>query len=216
MKYYSFQFSHRDCGKKIAQAGHTLLEVMFASAILIMIVLALLSAHLFGLRQNQLVESKSGASDSSRRVLQKLPKDIRSAKMWNIGNMNGTTFVPITNGSLQGTALRLCLTTNGSDFTTYYFDLSDTNNDNGKLMRSPSGNWSPVVLASNLINTLYFRAEDYNGTLQSASLGSRSYKNVIHVTLQFRQFQYPLTRVGPNALYDFYKLEFIATPHLPE
>ena len=196
--------------------GFTMVEMMVAMAIFMIAVAALLSAHMMGLKQNQLIESKAGASDSSRRAVNNLTKDIRSAKMWFIGNMSGTNFTAINSGLEQGTALALCVTTNGSQFIYYYFDLADTNNSNGKLMSTTSTNWNPVVLASNLINTLYFTAENYNGVVQTNNWTSKSYKNVIHTTLQFRQFQYPTTTVGSNCLYDFYQLDYRATPHLPE
>ena len=133
-------------------AGFNLIEVMFASAMLIVVIMALLSAHLIGLRLDQLVESKAGASESSRRALNQLPMDIRSAKMWNIGNISGTNFVNIVDGqSQQGTALELFESTNGSQYILYYFDTSDVANSNGKLLRTLSTSWNPVVIASNLI-----------------------------------------------------------------
>ena len=199
-----------------SRAGHTLIEAMLAiGTIIIMVIMALMAAHLMGLRQNQLVQSKCGASDSSRRALQNLPVDIRMAKMWNL-NPKRDDFVAITNGAMQGTALELCSTTNGSQYTLYYFDTNDVANSDGKLMSTSITNWNPVVIASNLINTLYFTAEDFRGITQTNFINGRYYKNVIHVNLQFCQFQYPQTTVGTNGLYDYYKLEFRATPHLPE
>jgi hypothetical protein len=59
-------------------------------------------------------------------------------------------------------------------------------------------------------------AENYDGTVATNQGNGRNYKGVIHVKLQFCQFQYPLTPVGTNGLYDYYKMEFRATPHLPE
>jgi len=200
-----------------AAAGHTLVEMLFAVGILMLVVLALMASNLLGMREDQLVESKCGASDTARRTLQQLPTDIRSSKMWNLGTMNGTNFTANANGApQQGVALQLCLTTNGSQYILYYFDLSDSNNSDGRLWRTSSTNWHPVVLASNLINTLYFTAENYNGVLQTNDGTSKSYKNVVHTTLQFCQFQYPLTQVGSNCLYDYYRIDFRATPHLPE
>lgn len=203
------------------RAGATLIEMMFAIAILVMVVIAMMSAHLMGLRQNQLVESKGGASDTSRRVLNQLPADIRSAKTWYIGSMSGTNFVKIAASSAQqGTALQLFSTSIETTYVLYYFDLSQATNSNGMLMRTVSTNWNPVCLASNLVDWLgggyQFAGEDYAGTVATNQGTSKSYKNVIHTKLQFCQFQYPLTPVGTNGLYDFYKLEFKATPHLPE
>jgi Tfp pilus assembly protein PilV len=204
---------------KRSLAAATLIEVMFSSAILVIVILALLSAHLMGLRLSQLVESKAGASDSSRKALNQLPMDIRSCKRWAIGNSpDGTNFTSLAGGvAQQGNALQLFPTTNFSTpYILYYFDLSDTNNSDGRLVRTVNTNWNPVVLASNLINSLYFKAEDYTGQTTTNEGNSTAYKNVIHTTLDFKQFQYPLTQVGSNQLYDFYRLDFRATPHLPE
>ena len=200
----------------ITISGHTLLEMMFVSATLVIVVMALMSANLMGWNEYQLVQSKAGASDTSRLVLSQIPTDIRSAKMWAIGDMDGTTFTPVSNGVLQGTALQLCSTTNGTQYTIYYFDTNDVANKNGVLKKISSGSSNTIILASNLINTLYFSAENYNGVAQTNDAVGQSYKNVIHTTLQFCQFQYPLTKVGTNYLYDYYRLDFRVTPHLPE
>jgi hypothetical protein len=201
------------------RSGYTLVEVMFAAGIMVMVVVALFAAQLVGFRLGQLVDSKSGASDSSRIAIQNLVTDIRTAKMWAIGNLDstGTNFVAITNGLLQGPVLQLDQntigSTIGSQFAIYYF-----NTNNGTLMCvKANSNWSPTLICSNLIDNLYFTAEDYAGNPKNISLVNvNNYKNIIHVKLDFCQFQYPLTQVGTNQLYDFYKLEFRITPHLPE
>jgi hypothetical protein len=188
---------------------------MFASSIMAILVLWLVASQLVGFRMGQLVDSKSGASDSSRKALQQLATDIRSCKMWNIGSLSGTNFTGITSGAVQGSALQLCQTTNGSQFTIYYFVNNGANNN--VLMKTSVANWNPATVCSNLLDDLYFTAEMYNGQIQTNSVNNvNSYKNIIHVTLDFCQFQYPLTQVGTNGLYDFYKLDIRATPHLPE
>jgi len=204
-----------------SSAGYTLVEMLFVAAIIIIVVAALFAAQLVGMRIDQLVQSKCGASDSSRRTLQQLPKDIRTAKMWFIGNLggaNGTNFTAITSGPMQGPALELCQTSAGTQFTIYYF-TNYGGNVGGVLMKSLTSNWNPTVVASNLFEpsgNYYFYAENYAGVTQTNSLAIGFYKNVIHVTLDFYQFQYPLTQVGTNGLYDYYKMEFRSTPHLPE
>jgi prepilin-type N-terminal cleavage/methylation domain-containing protein len=205
-------------------AGFTLVEMIFSLSVFSMVAIALVSAHILGLRENQLIESKCGASDSSRRALGKLPEDIHSAKMWLVGNVSGpsfTNFAAIADNSAQnGNALQLFQTTNNSAFILYYFDLTDAVNNNGRLCRSTSANTASVCLASNLVNWLTngysFVAEDYTGAVITNHGTSRAYKAMIHAKLQFARFQYPLTPVGTNGLYDYYKMEFKATPHLPE
>ena len=204
------------------RSGYTLIELMFASGILVLMVVALFAAQLVGLRLGQLVDSKSGASDSSRFALQNLAKDVRTAKMWSIGNLDssGTNFVQITNSALQGAALMLNQTTNGSAFAIYYFNTNTPNNGSLMCVRTNT-NWSPVIICSNLIwmddLSFVFTAENYAGTRQTNNITNvNNYKNIIHVKLNFCQFLYPLTQVGTNGLYDYYKMEFRVTPHLPE
>ena len=102
----------------------------------------------------------------------------------------------------------------------YYFDLSQAASNNGRLMRFSTVQPTPICIASNLVNWLTngysFVAEDCTGTVITNEGSSVAYKSMIHVKLQFAEFLYPLTPVGTNGLYDFYKLEFKATPHLPE
>ena len=206
---------------KASLAGYTLVEMMFVAAIIVIIVTALFAAQLVGMRLDQLVQSKCGASDASRRTLQQLPVDIRQAKMWSVGNCgaNGANFIQITNGAPpQGPALELFDTnsTTGTPYAIYYF-TNYGGNVGAVLMKTLTSSGMTTVIASNLLYTPYFAVENYAGTPWTNSLaGVNLYKNIIHVDLQFYQFQYPLTSVGTNGLYDYYKLEFRATPHLPE
>ena len=45
---------------------------------------------------------------------------------------------------------------------------------------------------------------------------SASYKGVIHATFQYSQFQYPLTQVNSNTIFNSYRMDVRATPHLPD
>jgi Tfp pilus assembly protein PilW len=203
-----------------ARAGFSLIEAMFVSAITVVVVGGALSAHFLGLRESQLLESKAGANDTARRAIGQLLNEIRAAKGYAIGTMSGTNFMMLTNGaSLQAAALQLysaVISTNQIVNTNqtiiYYFDASQAASGNGLLWRLPSSTGVPVVSVSNLINTLYFTSEDYLGNTQTV----RSFKGVIHTTLQFSQFLYPLTAVGPNGLYNYYTIDCRATPHLPD
>jgi len=202
------------------RAGFSLIEAMFVSAITVVVVGGALSAHFLGLRESQLLESKAGANDTARRSIGQLLHDIRAAKGYAIGTMSGTNFTALTNGvNLQGAGLQLYSaiistnqTVNTNQTILYYFDSSLVASDNGRLWRLPSSTGVPVVTVSNLINTLYFTSEDYMGNTQTV----RSFKGVIHATLQFSQFLYPLTAVGSNGLFNYYRIDCRATPHLPD
>jgi len=201
----------------------TLMEVMIAATLMTVIVIgAVMSANFLGLREDQLIESKAGASDTSRKTVNALLSDIRAAKGYNIGSFAANTFSNCAANALQqGGAVILYpllnITNQGVDksrYIVYYFDVTQTNVSNGQLVRYDNIGGSNItsVVASNLISPLYFTSEDYLGNVQN----TRTYKGVVHATLQFRQFLYPLTTVGSNCLYDSYRIDCRATPHSPD
>lgn len=201
-------------------AAMTLVEMMIVTSLMLLVVTGVMSANYIGLRENQLMASKAGANNTSRIAVNQMLQDIRGAKGYQIGTVSGTnnTFTPITNGVQQGIAVELypiVISTNEalntSVYTLYYFDSSDSANNDGRLWRCDT-NQVYTVVASNLINTLYFTSEDYTGTPQS----TRTYKGIIHTTLQFCEFQYPLTMIGSNYLFNAYRIDCRATPHLPD
>jgi prepilin-type N-terminal cleavage/methylation domain-containing protein len=192
----------------MAHHAMTLVEMMVAMGIFGFVVIGLVYAHLFGLKQDQLVQSKLGASDQSRRGFSQLALDVRSCKSWRIGNGNLAGFEPIPNGAAQvGNALMVYPMTGTNAFVMYYFDTTRR-----ELHRGQSGVADTRLVAQNLTNTMYFRAENYRGEVQT----DLSHKGVINVMLQFCQYQYPLTQVGPGHYYDYYKMEFRLTSHVPD
>lgn len=194
-------------GRAHDRRAFTLVEMVITAAIFSLVVLAMVYTQIFGMRQDELAQSKLGASDASRRSFDQLAIDIRSAKNWTVGDMVSSTYVAIgTNGNQTGTALQLCLGTNLNTFIWYYFVTNQ-----GTLYRMHT-NQSPVLICKNLTNSLFFQAENHRGVVQS----TRNFKSVIHVMLQFAQYQYPQTIVGAGYYYDFYKMEFRLTPHNPE
>jgi prepilin-type N-terminal cleavage/methylation domain-containing protein len=185
----------------------TLIEMVITTGIFSLVVLAMVYTQIFGLRQDELAQSKLGASDASRKGFDQLALDVRSAKTWTVGNMVAATYTGVAANSAQtGTALQLCLGTNLNTFVWYYFVTNL-----GTLYRMHT-NQSPVLMCKNLTNSLFFQAEDYRGVVMS----TRNYKSIIHVMLQFAQYQYPQTSVGAGFYYDFYKMEFRLTPHNPD
>jgi hypothetical protein len=182
------------------------------------VITALIYAHMFGLRQDQLVESKLGASDQSRKSFDLLARDIRSSKLWYVGNGNAAGFVAISSNAPQrGNAINLNLTVNTNIFVRYFFDTNTPGNF--KLCRMHSPNSSTItIVASNLIGNLTFTAERYDGSIFATNVVETdlTHKGVIHTTLEFCQYQYPKTLIGSNYLYDRYKLELKYSAHVPD
>lgn len=205
--------SRRVCRR--CRDGFTLVELMVAGAIFSLASVGMLYTHLFCLRQDSLVNSKLGASDQSRRGFDLLTRDVRSAKVWEIGNVNssGGSFTPIDlEDPQEGNALRLSYTTNWNEGLVYYFNTNSMAADGGKLFRTKVSTAATQLIAKDLTNHMYFRAENYRGDVQT----NRTHKGVIKVWMEFAQYQYPLTKVGPGYFYDYYKMEFKLTSHVPD
>jgi hypothetical protein len=192
----------------------TLVEMITTMGVFGYVVIALIYGQIFGLRQDELVESKLGASDQSRRDFGQIMRDMRSAQTWGVGSYSAGTFTQLPNGTnQQGSAIQIYLVAGNATNIIYYFDTSTPGNY--QLMRIHTGDAAATSVAGNLTNyyggALTFTAEDYNGNIVTDLLDRR----VVHFTLGFLQYQYPLTQVGSGYLYDFYKMEFRVTPHVP-
>jgi Tfp pilus assembly protein PilW len=214
MKTHSF----RNKKSPAAEAGLTMVEMMVTIAIFVMLVTAFISANIFGLRYDQLVCSKLGASEQSRRSFEKLTGDIRASKIWRIGTGSQTTFTPVSNASLMiGNALQLSLTTDTNVYIRYYFETNGpaTTQPNGRLVRITSGG-EYLVCAQYLTNasgtSMVFQAQNYLGT---GALNDYQYKYVIDTLMEFYQFQFPKTYVGPGYYYDYYRIDLKAASHSP-
>ena len=201
--------------------GMSLVEVMIATGLMLSCIIGgLIAVNMMGLRYERLLESKAGASDSARRNINQLKNDIYGAKGWQIGTWSNNTFTAIAVGNYQqGPALiiyPLIVNSNQivdlSQFTLYYFDSSDIANDNGCLRYLNTVTSDSRIIVSNLIAPLYFTAESYDGSTQTV----RQFKGVIHSTFQYSQFQYPLTQVNSNTIFNSYRMDVRATPHLPD
>jgi hypothetical protein len=146
---------------------------------------------------------RSGPAD-----LERTANDIRASKIWQIGNGNLNSFTGIPLGAnQQGNALKLSMTTDTNKYYIYYFDTNAC-----ALYRGHSGSTSRTCVASYLTNTMYFQAQDYHGSNQT----DLTHKGVINVKMQFCQYQYPITKIGPGYYYDYYKMEMRVTPHAPD
>lgn len=200
------------CAKR--NEGLTLVEMMITMGIFSLMIMALVYAHIFGLKQDELVESKLGASDEARKGFELIARDIRSAKIWQVGNMVSGTFTNIPNGTLQrGNAIQVALTNNAYAVNICYY-FTNLSGDY-RLCRFHTGDGNSTVIASNLFNTnLFFTAEDYSG---SNVYNDIVWHYVVHFTLQFQQYQYPKTQIGSgsNFLYNYYAIDFRFTPHAP-
>jgi prepilin-type N-terminal cleavage/methylation domain-containing protein len=191
----------------------TLPEVMVSTAIFSLMALGVILTAMFGLRWDQLVISKLGATEKARMSFDLLMNDIRGSKKWNIGTGSRTSFNAYSNqNTLIGGALQLYADANNTNsYTRYWFDTS-----RGWLCRMTSDNTNSfTIIAQYLTNAsgtgMTFQAQDYNGK----TLMDLTYKYVILANMEFYQYQYPVTRVGPGNYYDYYRIQVLASSHAP-
>jgi len=175
----------------------TITEILVAMAVFLMMILGVLTVHIFGLKMNQLVSAKMGASDEARRAISKMVSEIRSAGIVRIGTGSKTTFTEAT-GLQQGNSIQVFPSkTNKTDFIRYYWDSTDK-----RLKRSVNNGAAVLVVANSITNSMVFTAENFAGTVNTDNQNNR----VIGMTLQFYQLEYPTVPIGPGAYYDFYQL----------
>jgi prepilin-type N-terminal cleavage/methylation domain-containing protein len=202
-----------------SQNGFTILEMMVTVFVMGFVILGALSGNLLSFRENTFMEGKAGASDVARRATIQMLEEIRSAKGYDIGNMSGSSFAAITNGSYQGTCLMIYCdnpTNNiidNSGRILYYLDSSGSDGATNTLLRRQDNfGGGSIIVVSNLINASSFTSEDGSGQVQRM----RTYKGIVHTTLQFNMFGRPPIVVNTNALYKNFGLDCKATPRLPD
>lgn len=178
-------------------AGFTLTEMMVATAIGMIALAAALTAHLVGLRMFQFTSTKLGGNDDARQAVARLVQDIRSAKLIKVGSGDSSSFTSCGSQSAQqGNAIQVYPTTATNSYIRYF-----KGGDN-RLRRLVSGGNSTLVLANYITNSTVFTAEDFRGRVATNSENNR----VIGLTMQFYQIEYPIVKVGPNQMYDFYQV----------
>jgi Tfp pilus assembly protein PilW len=176
----------------------TVTEFMIAISCVLLVMSAVVSTNVFGLKTVEYIRPKLNASDDARKAVSMLMHEIRSAHLVRIGNGTLTSFSEVPVNTLQaGNAIQVYSTTNLNEFVRYYWDGGDR-----KVKRTSNIGGSPQVIAQSVSNQVVFTAEDFRGNVLTNNHNNR----VIGVTLHFYQLTYPTVAVGPGSYYDHYQL----------
>lgn len=178
----------------------TLTEVMVSMAVFMLTMAGVIYAHLTGLRMNEIVKAKLGASDEARRAISKLVSEIRTADNIRIGTGSVNSFTEaLPNTPQQGNAIEIYPNrTITNVFTRYFWDPADT-----RLKRAESGGSTAVLVVANSINNqMVFTSENFDGAIWNDKVNNR----VIGLTLDFYALEYPRVPIGPGNYYDRYLL----------
>jgi Tfp pilus assembly protein PilV len=182
-------------------SGFTLVEVMVTAGIFIIIIGAMVSTQIFGLRVYTLAATKITATAAGRETLNDIRDRIRSATTVTVGNYSNNTFYAIPDGSLQqGNALQISNSAAAGALVFYQDPVSNVLDmaSNGAIIS---------VEAQYMTNTTCFWAENYEQNILTNYLNNP----VIRVTMQFYQWEYPIGYIGANGsaanAYDLYRLQ---------
>jgi type II secretory pathway pseudopilin PulG len=198
MKLRSHIRSHRLASRGRTSA-FTLTEILIASALFGLVIVGVVYTHVFGLKMATLTNSKLTATENARRALNRVRDEIRSGKILYVGNGDGATFSPIAaNSPHVGNALQIYRTVNTNTYVRYYLDAADQS-----LKRKTSVNGEVEEIASYITNQMVFRAEDHLGNALTNDQNNR----VIKMTLEFYQWEFPVTRAGGGNYFDYYRLQ---------
>ena len=177
----------------------TLPEIMSVMALFSLLLLALISSQIMGIKMYRISESKLTATASGRRALDQVRDEIRSGKVLLVGNGSSSTFTPSADNQPNiGNAVQIYATTNTNTFVRYYLDANDD-----RLKRVKSGSTNVQVIANYVTNDIAFRAENFRGQVLTNNQNNR----VIRMVLEFYQWEFPVATVGTNGLYDYYRLQ---------
>jgi hypothetical protein len=157
--------------------------MMTAMAIVVVLSATTVSTQLFGMKMYRVSESKLLVTADARNVLNHIRDEIRSAKVIYVGNMDGSKFQPVADGTTQaGNALKVCPTDDTNTFVCYYQDGQDQT-----LKRFTSADSNAQVTANCVTNQSIFQAEDFQGGPLTHSQNNRV---VIKASLQFYRKSY--------------------------
>jgi len=161
------------------QRAFSLVEVILSTALLLLIVGAVLTCHLTGLYFNLAVQSHMQNVQSARDALSCLSEEVQSANSLQVGTGTSTNFVVSTNLQ-KGNALRIYPFTNTTQYIYYYYDSGTSN-----LNKIPLSGNKIVTVATAITNSTVFSLQTFSGavltnnSVNSAVLGVRLQMSVV-------------------------------------
>jgi prepilin-type N-terminal cleavage/methylation domain-containing protein len=173
------------------RGGFTLPEIMIAMTIFLLVVMGVLTTHIFGLKMATVNQTKLQATREAREALNRVRNDIRSGRIVYIGTGTDSSFTRIpVNNPQRGNAVLIHPTLNTNQFVLYYLDSSED------VLKRRSSSGQIAVVANYITNSMPFQAEDYLGQVLTNDLNNR----VVRMNLEFYQWEFPEE-------FDYYRLQ---------
>jgi hypothetical protein len=192
-------------------------------ALFAFLVIAIVATQFFAARVYTLAATKLTATAAGRKAMNNMRDAIKSSTYVQVGIYDpaGNQFSLIADGSPQiGNALAIYpnIPTNNAidgytNFGTVYF-MNPQASNLCSVVISNGVEWTATRVNNIIVwitNYYVFNAEDAFANMQTTYSKDR----VIHVKLQFSQWEYPLAGVGNGAMYDYYQLQTRAAMRMP-
>ena len=180
----------------------TLPELMITMALFSLVALAGIYTHVFGLRMNELTQTRMGTGSKTRAALQLMLEEVRTAHRVQVGNGSGSTFAEIPIFTAQnGNAIQVYPGSATNVYIRYYLDNATDQ------LRKLETNGMTEVVARGISNNLVFTAEDPLGTILPNNFNNR----VIALNLDFYQLDGGGGTIGSGHLYDAFRLTLQVT-----
>jgi prepilin-type N-terminal cleavage/methylation domain-containing protein len=208
-------------------SGFSLVEMMVAVTIFALVILATIAMQIYASRVYTLAATRLSATEEARSAMNDIRDRVRQSRLVYVGQYVSATgnplidFTAMTNGDpQQGNALMIYPSTGTSNFTLVY--LQPGNGSNSWANSSPANVNSLILLtytngslqisndvADYVTNQIIFDAENFEGSV----LSSNQNNYLIHMTLSFSQWEYPIAYIGSNSFnaYDYYQLNTVMT-----
>jgi len=219
------------------RSGFTAVEMVISTTIIMITVVALVSAEIYGTRVYTLAATQLSATDGARDTLDKVRSAIQSANgVVEVGNYvwaygSPTNFGVLTNGQNQvGNAIRIqpspytvfSLTNSytliflqpgrgGTNFATAGTNDQNQNliNTNFLIMETFDTNYNPVM--TNTLASYITNQQVFTATdYTGTNIMTNNVNNrVFQITLMFSEWEYPIAVIGSNDInaYDYYRLQ---------
>jgi len=162
-----------------SEAGRTLVETMVAMALMSLVLGAILSGHLAGLRLTGFVQPKIDNSEYARKTVSRIIEEVRCANTVQVGTGTVSAFTfAAANKPQVGNAIRVFPSANTNSFI-YYF--TDTNT--WTVQRTDLSSSTALTIATRVTNITVFSMENFGGTV----LTNPQNNSVMSVLLQMRR-----------------------------
>ncbi len=198
-------------GRRRRPGGFTVVELMVASATLVLVFGAVIAINLWGLAMTQRSSIWNVTSDDARKSMAMLHQDVRTAYAIYVGTGSLAGFTNAGSTNLQaGNAMKLFASTNTNNWTLYYYDpvastLYRTNWDGTSV-----GDFR-IVSANPITNDNFiFTMQDYLGN----TLSNSTPYPVVAIYLSFVKLQNPQIDIAPGNPVDFYQINSKIAPRM--